>query len=325
MSLANLPICASPQTPLVTIGITAYNAARTLPRALHSARAQNWPHTEIMIVDDASSDETPALLREWQQQDPALRIVTNAQNKGVAACRNIIVSEAKGDYIAFFDDDDQSAPGRVRTQYEALNGRGMALCHTARLQIYPDGASRTELPLGAGAGASPPQGKAVAQRILYGRRTPHVFGSTATCSQMASAATYRTLGGFDENFRRSEDTDLAVRAALAGALFIGIATPLVTQTMTMSSEKKLQDEKKYFFMLLEKHRAFLEEEGELSFTRAWFDAKYDYLQGDKAAFARKFAALAARNPLRFLRRVGWALPNLTYNRRYKSFHGRISA
>ena len=65
-----------------------------------------------------------------------------------------------------------------------------------------------------------PHGIDVALRILMGKPMPNIFGSTATCSQMSRLGTYKALGGFDEDFRRSEDTEFNVRAAIYGAHFL---------------------------------------------------------------------------------------------------------
>ncbi len=312
--------------PLITIGVTAFNARDSIACAVRSALAQDWVNTEILIVDDCSTDSTFAKISALAEKHRNIRVFKNERNSGVAASRNGIIREAKGDFIAFFDDDDESLPHRLTTQcdsirtYEEKHPGSMVVCHAARSQFYPDGSERIELPLGAGAKDTAPHGKAVAQRVLYGRPSPHVFGSAATCSQMARTEVYKRLGGFDASFRRAEDTDFSVRAALAGAHFIGISEPLVRQTMTMGTEKRLEEEKKYALLLLEKHRNFLEGEGQYAFSRRWLEARYDYLQGHPARFTARLLSLGLGHPVQFLQRLFWSRRNLEYNRRLKAFH-----
>src|SRR5262245_33193859 len=101
---------------LVTIGITAFNAAPTIERAVRSALAQSWRPVEILVVDDGSKDATPEILAKLRRDQPELRLFRHDKNQGVAAARNRILAEAAGDLLAFFDDDDESLPERVETQ-----------------------------------------------------------------------------------------------------------------------------------------------------------------------------------------------------------------
>jgi glycosyltransferase involved in cell wall biosynthesis len=129
---------------LVTIGITAFNAASTIERAVRSALAQSWRPVEILIVDDGSEDATPEILAELRKEHPEIRLIRHDRNLGIAATRNRILAEARGELLAFFDDDDESLPERVEAQrrrileYEREFADGApVICHTARLQLYP--------------------------------------------------------------------------------------------------------------------------------------------------------------------------------------------
>ena len=93
---------------LVTIGLTTYNAADTLERALESALSQTWKPVEIIIVDDCSTDGTVALLKRLAHDLPQVRVLFNTINGGVAIARNRILNEARGDFVVYFDDDDRS-------------------------------------------------------------------------------------------------------------------------------------------------------------------------------------------------------------------------
>ena len=87
--------------PLITIGITTYNCANTIQRAVESALHQKWVNKEIVIVDDCSSDETLVQLKKLSQEVESIRVFYQAENRGVAATRNRIIEESRGEWIVF--------------------------------------------------------------------------------------------------------------------------------------------------------------------------------------------------------------------------------
>ena len=82
--------------PRITIGITAYNAEETIALAVNSALGQTWSDTEIVVVDDCSTDGTADVLSELAKSFDDLRIVRHAENRGVGAARNTILEHATG-------------------------------------------------------------------------------------------------------------------------------------------------------------------------------------------------------------------------------------
>jgi len=198
--------------PLITIGITAYNAEDTILLAVESAVAQTWVNTEIICVDDASSDNTLKVLQNITAQNN-IRIIQLERNSGVAVARNRIIEEANGEFIAYFDDDDKSHPDRLVRQYKRIidyeqnysNGYPV-ICHTARNQIMPGGGVYYVPTAGTRMDSIAPNGKPVARGILTGEFTVDGFGALATCSQMGRKSTYISAGLFDNELRRCEDT-----------------------------------------------------------------------------------------------------------------------
>lgn len=311
----------------VTIGITAFNAEDTLQRAVESALSQDWPAFEIVIVDDASTDRTWERIEALADSHAHVRALRQSENGGVAAARNRILAEARGEFVAFFDDDDVSAPERLRRQveritcYEAEFAAGApVICHLARRQVSEDGSERMEPTMGQREGVLAPHGASVAHRILLGSPLEDGYGALATCSQMARTQTYRQLGGFDPAFRRVEDTDFCVRLALAGGHFVGIEEPLVTQTLTPTSDKSLEGELSYKLMLVDKHRAVFAGERHYRYCREWLITKHHWLAGDRIGFAARMGAAALRHPLWTWQRLRLALPNMEGNRAFSRFH-----
>ena len=314
--------------PLVTCGVTAFNAAETIERAVLSALAQTWRPLEVVVVDDASTDATPRILAALTERHPEVRVFRIEHNSGVGAARNRILGEADGEFVAFFDDDDESLPDRVERQVQRITdyerefaGGQPVVCHTARRVLYPDGNERIQGTMGEAEGAAAPAGVAVAHRVLMGTPLKDAYGACATCSQCARLSTYRTVGGFDPGLRRSEDTDFSIRLALKGGHFVGIAAPLVTQTMTRTSDKSLRLEHESLMRVLEKHRSVLDAEGQYDFCRAWAGAKQVWLEGRHAAFALRLLSLAAGHPFLTFRRLSQATPHVGLNMAFRRFHG----
>ena len=313
--------------PSVSIGLITYNAKDFLERALDSALAQSWRALEILVVDDASTDGTAALAERLARAHPEVRVISRAANAGAAACRNTVIAEAEGEFIAFFDDDDLSDPRRVELQlqrlleYERRLGDGTpVVCHTARLQHYPDGTMRVEHTMGERVDRPAPHGVAVARRILLGEPLRDAYGSCATCSQMARTETLRREGGFDPVFRRSQDTELCIRLAKAGTHFVGIGAPLVTQTMTRTSDKGLERERQYWLTLVDKHRDLFATETEYQSCRSWINIRHDWLSRRKSSFWRGLLGLVATRPVFAAMRIWMSLPNLRGNLAFSRFH-----
>ena len=301
--------------PLATIAMTAFNAEHSIARALRSALAQDWRPIEIVVVDDASSDGTADVVAAIAARHPEVRLIRHLRNSGVAASRNTLIEHATGEFVIFFDDDDESITSRVSRQiarieaYEAdFAPEGPVICHAARQQILPDGSVRIEETMGQNEGGPAPQGAGVAERILTGRPIANGYGAVATCSQAARARVYTLVGGFDPDFRRSEDTDLAIRLALAGAHFVGVAEPLVRQTMAVTSDKGLSAERAAMLALLEKHRAVFGGERAYRFARRWMELKFDWIAGRRVRFLAGLARLALTSPAQTARRLVYALP-----------------
>jgi glycosyltransferase involved in cell wall biosynthesis len=313
---------------MVTIGLTTYNAAETVEHAISSALAQTWRPIEIVAVDDCSTDTTKKILNRVASCHPELRVFSNATNAGVGASRNRILEEARGEFIAFFDDDDESLSERIELQlkrilaYESrFANSAPVVCHTARKRVYPDGLERFESSMGQIEDCRGPHGMAVAKRILLGTPLENGYGACPTCSQMARLSTYRFVGGFDPRLRRGEDTDFTIRLALAGGHFVGIGQPLVTQRMTKTPEKSLAEEHRNLLLLIEKHRQLMEREGQYDFCMRWMQARQVWLEGRRVAFVTKLLGLALRHPLLTGRRLIMAFPNIRLNHAFSRFHG----
>lgn len=98
-------------TPEVSVIIPAYNTSPYISRAINSALQQTLIAIEVIVVDDASTDETVEIINKFT--DPRLVKVFNTQNLGAGGARNIALHAAKGNWVAVLDSDDWFAPERL--------------------------------------------------------------------------------------------------------------------------------------------------------------------------------------------------------------------
>jgi len=107
----------SSDVPLVSILIPSYNAQEWIADTIRSALAQTWPRTEIIIVDDGSTDATLAIARQFESQ--YVRVISQ-KNQGASAARNTAFLHSRGDYIQWLDADDLLAPDKIAKQMELV-------------------------------------------------------------------------------------------------------------------------------------------------------------------------------------------------------------
>lgn len=255
-------------TPLISIGVTCFNADGTIERAITSALGQGWANKEIIVVDDASSDGSASVLEAVSARHPEVRIIRHPVNRGYPGALNSIVENAKGDFIAIFDDDDVSDPDRLRAQmeriveYETKTGAEMIFCYSNRNVIQAGSEEPDHVAKALGRRPEEPRGIAVAEHIFgYTSHPEYVWGLFGSCTLMARRETFQAIGPFDEQFRRCAEWDYAIRGSFAGAHFISVDRPLITQYKTLSSDKYGDIPLKYSLKLRSKYKRFLSERG----------------------------------------------------------------
>lgn len=131
--------------PEVSVIIPTYNRAQLIGRAVRSVLAQTYPSFEVIVVDDGSTDDTPARVQALAQADPRVRYVRHETNQGAQAARNTGIQVAKGDYIAFLDSDDEWLPHKLEQQvllYQQASDR-TGVVYAGYLEV-PDNGQRPQ-------------------------------------------------------------------------------------------------------------------------------------------------------------------------------------
>ena len=132
---------------LVSVVMPVFNNEEFIAESVRSVQAQTYPHWELILVDDASTDGTPQVIRELADGDSRIRIRRHRQNMGVAHARNSAMEAAQGQYLAFLDGDDTWLPEKLETQIRYMHEHGAGFTFTRYRRMNGDGNVSSEVPV----------------------------------------------------------------------------------------------------------------------------------------------------------------------------------
>jgi glycosyltransferase involved in cell wall biosynthesis len=192
--------------PLVSIIVPVYNGERFLRASLDSILAQTYPRLEVLVMDDASTDETSSILASYGNR---IRVIRQPKNRGIYANMNDGIAQVTGDYIAIYHADDLYYPNMVEREAGFLNRypeAGAVFC----LDVFVDAAGkefgRMVLPPEA-RGSRPLAYPTVFNTLLKYKN--HLF---CCPTSMVRASVYRDVGPYRaEEFRNSADLEMWLR------------------------------------------------------------------------------------------------------------------
>ena len=115
---------------LISIIMPAYRCEKTVEESVRSIQTQTYGNWELIIVDDGSPDNTPAVLARLAAEDSRIRVITLEKNEGVASARNHAAEAASGDWIAFLDSDDIWLPEKLDRQLSLAEETGAQFLYT---------------------------------------------------------------------------------------------------------------------------------------------------------------------------------------------------
>lgn len=105
--------------PLVSIITPAYNTEKYIAEAIESVINQTWQNWELLLINDGSTDRTKEICQQYAERDSRIRL-TNTENHGVSAARNIGLKQIKGEYVTFLDSDDVLPINSIASRTNAL-------------------------------------------------------------------------------------------------------------------------------------------------------------------------------------------------------------
>lgn len=121
--------------PDVSVIVPTRNRRPLLALTLLSVQRQRHVDVEVIVVDDGSTDETSAML---SRLEPPVKVIRHERPQGVSAARNHGIAEARGEWVAFLDDDDLWSPDKLALQLEALRRDGTQWAYAGAVDIAPD-------------------------------------------------------------------------------------------------------------------------------------------------------------------------------------------
>ena len=204
---------ALPAPPLVSIVIPTYNREDLVAAAIDSALAQTHPRCEVVVVDDGSTDATPAVLRRYAGRIVAIR----QENKGLAGARNAGIRASSGELVGFLDSDDLWEPRLVEEAVKLFEAhREVGAVFLAERDIDLAGQIGTK---------------------VHGKRTPGLFftpegmigrDTNVGCGRppVARRELLERYGLFDESFRNFADCEMWIRHSFNFPMAV-LAEPLV--------------------------------------------------------------------------------------------------
>ncbi len=194
---------AKDRLPKISVVMPTYNNAAYIPSALESIAAQGYPETEVIIIDDGSTDDTKRVVDQYGQ---AVRYFSQA-NAGPAVARNTGLAEATGEYVAFLDADDWFLPSKFYKQGAALtNNPRVGAMHGGWTLINEKGRMLEKV--------EPWHVAPKLNLATWINQQPVRLGAMLFRREWLTR-----VGGFDPTMRQAEDTDLLLRLAIEGCQF----------------------------------------------------------------------------------------------------------
>jgi glycosyltransferase involved in cell wall biosynthesis len=193
--------------PLISVVIPAFNAGRTIDRALASVIAQDYHPLKIIVIDDGSTDNTGE--RVISRRDERMRLLRLDRNSGEAAAMNEGLKLASGEFVAFLDADDEWLPGKLRTQMPILLATPAMSFVCSRWRQIDQAGRVAEQPDPAHFG--PPISVDLWRELLA---RAFVLKSTV----IARTSHLHAAGGFDRSMPVADDQDMWIKLALLGSV-----------------------------------------------------------------------------------------------------------
>lgn len=223
---------------LVSVVVCTYNRADALSRCLDSLRVQDRKDFEIIVVDGPSTDGTDKVLAKYNN----VKVVRQETLKGLSNARNLGIGAAKGEIVAFLDDDAIAQPGWLSSIVAPFGDKDVSGAGGKVVQLASD---HVQFMNGTVS--------------MYGRSKPvhpapqrhydpagKIFNNVMGTNMAFRRATLERLGGFDERYSYFfDETDLAVRAILAGGKVLHVPAAVVLHEHAVGHNRESRWELKW--------------------------------------------------------------------------------
>jgi glycosyltransferase involved in cell wall biosynthesis len=196
----------TPLLPLISVYMPTFNRVNMAIRAIESVLAQDYANFELLVVDDASTDDTWQVLTNKYINDERIRLFRQSTGQGACAARNRAIEEARGEFVTGIDDDDEFLPQRLSSLFNAYDDKYSCVCSG---YIWDYG---------------------TLQKQLYTSRRVVALPELLDLHTLSNQVLVRRermlqLGGFDVSLAAFQDYDMWVRVVHAFGPALRIAKP----------------------------------------------------------------------------------------------------
>jgi glycosyltransferase involved in cell wall biosynthesis len=273
--------------------------------------AQSFTDFEVLVADDASTDDTGEMLRRIG--DPRIRHLRHEKNKGVSAARNTALAHASGEFIAFLDDDDEWLPEKLNVQVDLL-GKASASVGLVYGGFYNLNGSTNQVEIVV----MPSQRGRLFEALL--RRGSFSHASAI----LARAECFERVGLFDVSIRYGEDFDMWLRIAKEYEIDF---VPMPVARRYMHPDGLTQNYAAIISgseMLLKKYNDFFREHSSVLNERLYQLGTYYCFAGDTRRGRQAFVGAIASRPLALKSYAGLLL-SLMGSRVFRSYYAAKQA
>lgn len=189
----------------VSLILAVFNEEKTIASCIHSVIAQSFSNWELIVIDDASTDQTGAILRTFKNDD-RIKVFTNTDNLGLAASLNLAINQSTHDYLVRIDGDDIQLPNRLETQLSYLDKHPDVDILSNNINLISVNGNIT---------------KGLLQnyshwQIIEKLRERNILFHPAIIFRRRF---FKKAGYYDPGYRRSQDWELWLRGAESGCIF----------------------------------------------------------------------------------------------------------
>ncbi|MUV59832.1 glycosyltransferase family 2 protein [Halobacterium sp. CBA1126] len=286
----------------VSIITPTYNRGDILPRAIDSVLNQSFENFEYIVVDDASTDRTQAIVEEYE--DDRIRYLRHEANRRQAAARNTGIEAANGEYVAFIDSDDEWLPKKLARQMDEISQRD-----NDWIGIYCDSTTQRTSRLKEVITKLFPyevreEGREELMRDILAMQGNISAGS----SLVVRTNVAREIGGFDETLPRHEDIDFVLRLLQEGNLAYLDEELVIVHESPDPTAEQIKNSKEILLDKFEEEITQIEEKGypvrryhQFHLARCYFqDGEFlegiRHLSGSKASNPRQYIRLLVSLP-----------------------------